>query len=90
MATQPNTALTSDWSLLVSSGLEFTLTLPGATPVRLCAQDAAVAPVSFDNGHTIMADSRESWNRALAGPGYIYARALNGAAQVELTTWTPS
>jgi hypothetical protein len=37
-----------------------------------------------------MADSRESWNRALAGPGYIYARALNGAAQVELTTWTPS
>jgi hypothetical protein len=44
----------------------------------------------LDNGHTLMADSREAWNRALAGPGYIYARALNGAAQVELTTWTPS
>ncbi len=70
------------WSLLVSSGLEFTLTLPGASPVRLCAQDAAVAPVSLDNGHTLMADSREAWNRALAGPGYIYARAINGAARV--------
>ena len=89
MATQPNTALTSAWTLIVSSGDEFTLTLPGASPVRICAQDTAVAPTSLDNGHTLMADSREAWNRALAGPGYIYARALNGAAQVELTTWTP-
>lgn len=90
MATQPNTALTSAWTLLVASGDEFTLTLPGATPVRVCAQDAAVAPASLEDGHTLMADSREAWNRALSGPGYIYARAINGAARVELTTWTPS
>ena len=90
MATQPNTALTSAWTLLVASGDEFTLTMPGATPVRVCAQDAAVAPASLEDGHTLMADSREAWNRALAGPGYIYARAINGAARVELTTWTPS
>lgn len=90
MATQPLQPLTGDWSLLVTAGDEFTLTLRDGSPVRIAAQDAAVTPASLEDGHTLMADSREAWNRALAGPGYIYARALNGAARVELTTWTPS
>lgn len=90
MATLPATALTGDWSLLVTAGDEFTLTLRDGSPVRVAAQDAATAPASLDTGHTLMADPREAWNRALAGPGYIYARAMLGAAKVELSAWTPA
>lgn len=90
MATQPLQPLTGDWSLLVTAGDEFTLTLRDGSPVRIAAQDAAAAPDSLDTGHTLMADTREAFNRALSGPGYVFARAMNGAAKVELTTWTPS
>lgn len=88
MATMPIQSLTSAWSLLVNAGDEFTMTLRD-NPVRVVAQDTATAPLSLDIGHTLMAQPREAWNRALAGPGYLYARAVGSSATAEVTTWTP-
>jgi hypothetical protein len=90
MATKyPNTTLTDDWTLLVTSGDEFTLTSPSGTPIAIATMASAESP-SAGAGHTLNTTNREAWNRALAGPGYVYARAPGASAIVELTTWTPS
>ena len=41
-------------------------------------------------GHRLRGDRTESMNRALLGPGMVFARGVGASAPVILTTWTPS
>lgn len=86
-----NPTLTSSWSLLVTAGDEFLLSAPVLHyRIEVAAVDDEGEPDV--DGHPLQGggDSRESLNRALIGPGYIYARSLKGAVDVVVTTWTPA
>lgn len=41
-------------------------------------------------GHRLRGDRTESMNRALIGPGMVFARGVGASAPVVLTTWTPA
>jgi len=84
-----NPSLTSSWAKVVEAGDEFTIGIqPGSTTV------IAIAAVATDTspavaGHFLMGPG-ESINRALTGPGYIYARSVDAAAaSAWLHAWTP-
>jgi hypothetical protein len=41
-------------------------------------------------GHRLRGDRTESMNRALLGPGMVFARSVGASAPIVLTAWTPS
>ena len=41
-------------------------------------------------GHRLRGDRSDSMNRALIGPGMVFARGVGASAPVVLTAWTPS
>lgn len=86
-----NPTIGTDWGLLVTAGDEFLLTAPTAAGVIEIAvsDDESVPEVA---GHPLQGGStRESLNRALIGPGYVYARSRSGVAVAAvLSAWTPS
>ena len=41
-------------------------------------------------GHRLRGDRTESMNRALLGPGMVFARGVGAAAPITLTAWTPA
>ena len=99
MATS-NPAVTGAWTLLVNEGDEFLLTLPVASQTVFVAIGGAddsdsdsdpQSPPTALLGHPL-APGRDGINRALIGPGPVYARLADplGTVKVALTAWTPS
>ena len=93
-----NPVITGAWSLIVAAGDEFLLSLPVAS------QSVHVAIGEVDDsdsdpepppttllGHALVPGA-DGMNRALLGPGPVYARCTDPAASVPLalTAWTPA
>ena len=96
MATS-NPTITGAWTLIVNEGDEFFLSFPLSSQiihVATGATDSEGEPEPPDaglTGHTL-APGRDSINRALIGPGPVYARLADplGTVKVALTAWTPA
>ena len=85
-----NPTLNGSWTKIVNAGDEFLLTLPFATrtSIEVATKDSEAAPTV--QGHVLRGDRLESMNRALIGPGYVYARVVGGGSvTVVLNAWTP-
>ena len=91
-----NPTIGTDWGLLVTAGDEFLLTAPSAAGViEVAVNDTETPPEvaghPLNGGGGGYPSPRESLNRALIGPGYVYARAKSGAAvTAALSAWTPA
>jgi len=94
-----NPTVTGAWTLIVPEGDEFLLTLPVASQTLLVAIGAAdnsdsdsdpQPPAADLLGHT-MTPGADGMNRALLGPGPVFARCVDPLASVKvaLTVWTP-
>lgn len=84
-----NISVTRHWTKVVDAGLDFTLTI--GTPffgiAEVAVSDTNVDPVV--SGHQLKSPE-ESFNRALAGPGYIFVRSASSNPCVAvITAWTP-
>ncbi len=77
MATQ-NTEITSIYTLIANSTQNFFLTLPWTTnaKIEIATSDTEVVPTV--SGHELSGRETESMNRAIIGPGYVYARCKSG------------
>lgn len=95
-----NPTVTGSWSLIVQEGDEFLLTLPLASQsvhVAIGAADDSdsdsdpEAPPTDLLGHAL-APGRDGMNRALLGPGPVFAKCIDPEASVlvALTAWTPA
>ncbi len=83
-----NPELLPAWSLLVTAGDDFLLTLPDTGGiVELAVSDTEDEPTV--SGHVLIALQGEGLNRTLVGPGYVYGRART-TTTVTLTAWTPA
>lgn len=94
-----NPTVTGAWTLLVNEGDEFLLTLPVASQTIHVAiggaddsdsDSDAEAPAAGVIGHPL-APGQDGINRALLGPGPVFAKCIDPAASVlvALTAWTP-
>ena len=93
MATS-NPTITGNWTLIVPEGDEFLLTLPLASQAAHVAIGDSTSsdpepPPNDLLGHA-MVPGADGINRALLGPGPVYARCTDPAASmpVALTAWT--
>lgn len=86
------------WSLIVPAGTDFLLTLPQASQTIYVAtndddEDSSDSEPPADSviGHALRPGS-DGMNRALLGPGDVYARHVDSATSVTLalTTWAPT
>lgn len=88
------------WQLIVADGDEFLLTLPVASQTVYVAIGTAddsdsdsdpQAPAPGIIGHPL-ASGRDGMNRALLGPGPVFAKCVDPTASVPvaLTAWTPA
>ena len=93
-----NPTVTGAWTLIVAAGDEFLLTQPVASQTLYVAvgseDDSDSDPQAPDPGiigHPL-APGRDGINRALIGPGPVYARLADplGTVKVALTAWTPA
>ena len=100
MPTTNPTVTGPGWTLLVNEGDEFLLTLPQASQTIYLAIGTAddsdsdsdpQAPAPGIIGHPLAA-GRDGMNRALIGPGPVFAKCVDPAASVKvaLTAWTAS
>lgn len=100
MATTNPTLSGAAWQLIVAAGDEFLLTLPQPSQtvhVAIGGADGSdtdtdpEAPAAGLLGHPL-ASGRDGMNRALLGPGPVFARCVDSAAVVTLalSAWTPS
>lgn len=89
MATS-NVTLGPVWSLLATTGDEFFLSLPFSSrvTVEIAVSDTEVVPV-VPIGHLLRGEGLQEMNRALLGPGYVYARSAVPGVNAVLTAWTP-
>lgn len=83
--------LTTAWQKLVDAGDEFTLTFAreASNDILVESQASEEAPEGAV-GTYLRVTVPESWNRALAGPGYLYARAASGTSVINIVAWTPA
>ena len=95
-----NPIITGDWSLIVQEGDEFLLTLPVASQTLYVAiggaddsdSDSDPEPPPTDLLGHAMVPGADGMNRALIGPGPVFAKCIDPAASVPvaLTAWTPA
>lgn len=94
-----NPTVTGAWTLIVNEGDEFLLTLPVASQTIYVAiggaddsdsDSDAESPAAGLIGHPL-APGQDGINRALLGPGPVFAKCVDPAASVlvALTAWTP-
>ena len=89
--TTENLTLTADYQLIVAAGDDFLLTLPrNQGSIEVVPMPGASPPNASLVGHVLGPDQREGMNRAVSGPGALYARAPGGTVLVTLTHWTPA
>lgn len=84
-----NPVITTSWAKVVTAGDEFTLGIsPGPqAAIAIACQAADEAPTVAGQ---VIQSSHEAINRALTGPGYLYAKSLTGASVTAwLHAWTP-
>lgn len=95
-----NPTVTGAWSQIVAEGDEFLLTLPIASQTVYVAiggaddsdsDSDAETPAAGTIGHPLR-PGEDGINRALLGPGPVFARCIDPAASVAvaLTAWTPT
>ena len=90
-----NPTVTGAWTLIVNDGDEFLLTLPVASQTVFVAIGDSTSsdpePPAGLLGHAL-ASGRDGMNRALLGPGPVFAKCVDPAASVilALTAWTPA
>ncbi len=88
-----NPILGPQWTFIVTAGDEFLLTLLNREqPIEVAVSDTLATPAGIE-GHVLSSGGDGGMNRALIGPGYVYARPVQprgGTATVALTTWTPA
>lgn len=95
-----NPTITGAWSQIVAEGDEFLLSFPLASQTIMVAIGGADDSDSDSDpepphtallGHAL-APGRDGMNRALIGPGPVYARLVDplGSVKAALTTWSPS
>ena len=95
-----NPIVTGAWTLIVNEGDEFLLTLPVASQTIYVAiggaddsdsDSDAESPAAGLIGHPL-APGQDGINRALLGPGPVFAKCVDPAASVlvALTAWTPA
>lgn len=95
-----NPTITGAWSQIVDEGDEFLLTLPIASQTVYVAIGGAddsdsdsdpETPTAGTIGHPLR-PGEDGINRALLGPGPVFARCIDPAASVAvaLTAWTPT
>lgn len=95
-----NPTVTGAWTLLVAAGDEFLLTLPIASQTVYVAIGGAddsdsdsdpETPTAGTIGHPLR-PGEDGMNRALIGPGPVFAKCIDPAASVAvaLTAWTPT
>ena len=100
MATLNPTLSGPAWQPIVAAGDEFLLTLPQASQTIYLAigtaddsdSDSDPEPPPADLlGHPL-ASGRDGMNRALLGPGPVFAKCVDPSATVTLalTAWTPA
>lgn len=86
-----NPTITSAWAKLVAAGDEFTLGIAdnqGPAEIALAAMASDEAPAITGQ---ILRVPFGQMNRALTGPGHIYAKRVDGTSVVAwLHSWTPS
>ena len=85
-----NPVITPAWTKIVTAGDEFTLGLPPGPQAVI-----AIACQAADEAPTVagqpLQGSHEAANRALTGPGYLFAKSLTGASVTAwLHSWTPA
>ena len=86
-------AVTSSWTKVVEAGDEFFLSPITPGDVDVAVTDDGNAP-SIASGHRLsffkLETGRESVNRAVIGPGTVYAKTVGVAsASLALSAWTP-
>ena len=96
--TNPN--VTGAWTMLVAAGDEFMMTLPVASQTIFVAiggaddsdSDSDPEPPPTDLLGHAMVPGADGMNRALIGPGPVFAKCVDPSATVTmaLTAWTPA
>lgn len=85
-----NPAIGTSWTKLVATGDEFTLGVGDdqtLTSIALAVTDADSAPEVTGQ---VMNTPTNTINRALTGPGYLWAKSRKGVAVTAwLHSWTP-
>ena len=76
-----NIELTKEWTLVVASGDEFILSPLDAAIIEVATSDTEIEP-TVARGHVISPGEREAINRAVIGPGVVYARVYDRDSRV--------
>ena len=83
-----NVVFDKSWKKIVNAGDEFLLTVP--VVFRQTVEVAIGEPGAGVAGHEIDSQLTQAMNRALIGPGDVYARRTVTSPVIgALTTWTP-
>ena len=100
LATSNLTLSGAGWQLIVADGDEFLLTLPVASQTVYVAtgsadgsdSDSEAEPPASDLLGHALAPGQDGINRALLGPGPVFAKCIDPEASVlvALTAWTPA
>lgn len=78
-----NPVLTPAWSLLVTAGREFLLSIPDEPVIELAIRDAETVPTV--SGHVFKPGF--VLTRTLSGPGYLYGRTQRDSVALALSAW---
>jgi DNA topoisomerase VI subunit B len=81
-----NVTIGSVWELIALDTEDFYIT--GADRLVEVATSATEVAPEATSGHPVSATPIRECNRALIGPGFVYAKSRSGDVLVVLTTWT--
>lgn len=80
-----NKTIGSDWGLIALDSEDFYVS--GGARVVEVATVATQANPTVEFGHPVSRVPVSECNRALIGPGFVYAKSRTGDVDVPLTTW---
>ncbi len=88
MAATTNAVVSAAWSVLATADQDFLLTrpFPNRYAIEVAITDSAGTPPTIV-GHVLNGDQPEGLNRALLGPGVVWARSRGESVAVVLTAW---
>jgi len=84
-----NITVTDTWAEIVPAGDNFFLTVPHRKNRMIEVAVTEGSAPTVTRGHRLVGEQREGLNRALVGPGAVYARCKGNDIAVALTLWTP-
>jgi hypothetical protein len=80
-----NKTIGSAWELIALNTEDFYVS-GGAKLLEVATVDTEVAP-AITTGHPVSTTPIRECNRALIGPGFVYAKSRSGDVVVALTKW---